>query len=110
MNETHARSRGTTSRSPRSGRQAAGSGTWVRGLLNGHRFDALVFPEHAENPEYELRASRISKLWIKRLADQQTVFNWDRGMDIPATDETAEARGRVPGRGVADFIFGAATR
>jgi hypothetical protein len=22
--------------------------------MNGHRFDALVFPEHAENADYEL--------------------------------------------------------
>ena len=54
-------------------RRAAGAGTWVIGTLNGHRFDALVFPEHAECPDYELGDSRISKLWIKRLADGSTV-------------------------------------
>ena len=33
-------------------RRAAGAGTWVCGTLSGHRFEALVFPEHAENPEW----------------------------------------------------------
>ena len=79
-------------------RRASGGGTWVCGRLNGHRFDALVFPEHAENPEWELGDSRISKLWIQRLADKATVFSWDRGMDIPAADKIAGA--------VADFLAG----
>jgi hypothetical protein len=26
--------------------------------------DALVFPEHADNPEWEIGDSRISKLWV----------------------------------------------
>ena len=30
----------------------AGSGTWVSGRLNGHRFYGLIVPEHAENPEH----------------------------------------------------------
>ena len=52
-------------------RRASGGGTWVCGTIAGHRFDALVFPEHAENPEWEIGDSRISKLWVQRLADQQ---------------------------------------
>ncbi|HMO94336.1 MAG TPA: hypothetical protein PKD64_19290 [Pirellulaceae bacterium] len=35
-------------------RRASGGGTWVYGTIAGHRFDALVFPEHAENEDYEL--------------------------------------------------------
>ena len=54
-------------------RRASGGGTWVSGKLNGHRFDALVFPEHAEVAEYELGDSRISKLWVQRLADKKTL-------------------------------------
>ena len=50
-------------------------GTWVSGTIHGHRFDALVFPEHAESPDYELDDSRISKLWVQRLADKATVAN-----------------------------------
>jgi hypothetical protein len=75
----------------RQSRRAAGSGTWVCGRLNGHRFEALVFPEHADNPQWEIGTSRISKLWVQRLADRVTVFHWDRGADVPAADPTAEA-------------------
>ena len=67
------------------GRPGVG-GTWVIGLVAGHRFQALVFPEHADDPTYELGASRISKLWVQRLADRAVVFNFDRGMDLPAQD------------------------
>ena len=51
-------------------RRASGGGTWVCGRIEGHRFDALVFPEHAESEEYELGRSKISKLWVQRLADK----------------------------------------
>jgi len=47
-------------------RRASGIETWVSGELHGYRFEALVFPKHAENPEWELGDSRISKLWIAR--------------------------------------------
>jgi hypothetical protein len=56
-------------------RRASAGGTWVCGTLSGHRFDALVFPEHAGTPEWDIGDSRISKLWVQRLADKQTVFN-----------------------------------
>ena len=71
-------------------RVGAGAGTWVCGHMNDHRFDALVFPEHAENREWELGDSQITKLFIKQLADGQTVFNWDRGPDREASDEPTE--------------------
>jgi hypothetical protein len=86
-------------------RQAAGAGTWVCGRLNGHRFDALVFPEHAKYPEYELWDSRISKLWVQRLSDRKTVFNWDRGMDVPAADETVTAIVSFLAAGLADHVY-----
>jgi hypothetical protein len=72
-------------------RRAAGGGTWVCGRISEHRFDALVFHEHATNPEREIGDSRISKLWVQRLADKKKVYNWDRGADIPAENETARA-------------------
>ena len=31
-------------------RRASAAGKWVCGMIAGHRFDALVFPEHADNP------------------------------------------------------------
>lgn len=77
-------------------RRLSAGGTWVRGSLIGHRFDALVFPEHAECPQYEIGGngadgSKISKLWIQRMADKTTTYSWDRGLDIEATDKTTQA-------------------
>ena len=86
-------------------RRAAGAGTWVCGRLNGHRFDALVFPEHADNPEWEIGDSRISKLWIQRLADKREVFNWDRGADVLASDEITRAIVDFLAGGLADHIY-----
>ena len=87
-------------------RRASGAGTWVCGTICGHRFDALVFPEHAEVPEYEIGDSRISKLWLQRQADRATVYNWDRGMDVPAADATAAAIVDFLGAGLAEHTFG----
>ena len=84
---------------------SGGAGTWVSGKTNGHRFEALVFPEHAENPGWELGDSRISKLWIQRLADQRQVFNWDRGTDVPAADAAAGQIADFLACGLADHIF-----
>ena len=86
-------------------RKAAGAGTWVCGRVNGHRFDALVFPEHALNPEWEIGTSRISKLWIQRLTDERTVFNWDRGPDVPSDDATTAAIVAFLADGLADVIY-----
>ena len=86
-------------------RRAAGSGTWVCGRLAGHRFDALVFPEHAENREWELGDSRISKLWVQRMADRREVFNWDRGADVPAADATVAAIVDFLAAGLADHVY-----
>ena len=58
--------------------------------MAGHRFEALVFPDHAEHPEYELGDSRISKLWVRRSADKVVVANFDRGWDLRPTTPMAE--------------------
>jgi hypothetical protein len=89
----------------RSKQRDCGGGKWVRGSLNGHRFDALVFPDHATDPGYELGDSRISKLWVQRLSDQKTVFNWDRGLDIAAENETAQAIVDFLAAGLADHAY-----
>ena len=86
-------------------RRASGGGTWVSGTIAGYRFDALVFPEHAENPEWELGDSRISKLWIARLKNKETVFNWDRGMDMPAASDKTQAVVDFLCAGLADHIY-----
>jgi hypothetical protein len=86
--------------------QAASGGTWVMGRVAGHRFEALVFAEHAANAKWELGDSRISKLWIQRLADRKVVFNWDRGADVPATDTTTQAIVDFLAAGLAEHAFG----
>ena len=67
-------------------------GKWVSGTIHGHHFDALVFAEHAEREEWELADSRISKLWLRRESDKQTVYNWDRGLDVPPADTMLSER------------------
>jgi len=61
-------------------------GTWITGILHGHWFQALVFPEHATYPGAEIGESQISKLSVRRLDDKREVFNWDRGLDFAAAD------------------------
>ena len=87
-------------------RRASGSGTWVSGTIAGYRFEALVFPEHAENPAWELGDSRISKLWIARLKNKETVFNWDRGLDMPAASHKTQAVVDFLCAGLAEHTFG----
>jgi hypothetical protein len=84
-------------------------GTWVNGRLNGHEFCALVFPEHAREASYEIGDSRISKLWLRRDADREVVFNWDRGADVEAADETTREIVGFLEVGLADYVFGSAS-
>ncbi|MCK6458172.1 MAG: hypothetical protein L6Q92_16790 [Phycisphaerae bacterium] len=87
-------------------RHLSTGGAWVTGAMAGHRFEALVFPEHAENAAYEIDHSRISKLWLQRIEDRATVYNWDRGADIePATPVAAKIVGLMAA-GLAEHIFG----
>jgi hypothetical protein len=86
-------------------RENGGTGTWVTGRISDHRFDALVFPEHAENPEYELGQSRISKLWVRRNSDKATVLNFDRGWDVRPTTEIARQIADFLAAGLADHVF-----
>ncbi len=85
-------------------RESAG-GTWVVGTLHGNKFDALVFPEHAECAEYEIGDSKISKLWIQRMSDRKNTFNWDRGADIPVADATTQAIVDFLCAGLAEYTY-----
>ena len=86
-------------------RRASGGGTWVIGTIAGYRFDALVFPEHAENPEWELGDSCISKLWLSRIANKETSYNWDRGLDVPPASKKAQAVVDFLAAGLAELIY-----
>ena len=87
-------------------RRASGAGTWVIGTTNGHLFNVLVFPKHAECPDYELGDSRISKLWLKRLSDDKVVCNFDRGWDIRPQTGDADLIVDFLAEGLADYTYG----
>ena len=88
-------------------RRRTGGGQWVSGTIAGHEFEALVFPEPAENPDWEVNGdSRISKLWLQRISDKAEVYNWDRGEDRqPATDVASQIVDLLAA-GLAEAVFG----
>lgn len=63
---------------------------WTTGRIGAFRFCAKVFAEHALQASYEIGRSRISKLELRRLDTGAIAYNWDRGIDIPATDAAAQ--------------------
>jgi hypothetical protein len=82
-------------------------GAWVQGRINDtFRFDALVFAEHAESEEYELGRTKISKLWIQDIQTKKTLFNFDRGLDVPAATTEIQVVVDFLGCGLADLVWG----
>lgn len=81
-------------------------GTWINGKIGGHAFNALVFTDHAEIPEYELDQSRISKFWLRRKCDRVVVANFDRGWDVRPATPMAEAITELLMEGLAGFLDG----
>ena len=67
---------------------------WASGTVLGYRFNALVFPDHADQSSYELGRSRISKLEIMRPEGFRRLVNFDRGWDIRPDSEVAR-KGRA---------------
>ncbi len=87
-------------------RKAAGAGTWVSGTINeGFRFDALVFPEHADEADYEIGQSKISKLWVRGIKGNATLYGWDRGLDRPAATPEVQAMVDFLCDGLADATY-----
>ena len=79
----------------------------MQGKINDeYRFDALVFAEHAESESYELGRSKISKLWIQRPADRKVMFNFDRGLDVPAANTEVQVVVDFLCEGLSDLVFG----
>lgn len=78
-------------------------GSWVEGTIGGHQFQALVFPEPAEIPEYEIPDSNISKFW---LADERgdVVANFDRGWDIEPATPMAQRITDLLAAGLSEFV------
>jgi hypothetical protein len=90
-----------------SNRNRAVGGSWVQGRINNeYRFDALVFADHAVSEDYELGRSKISKLWIERLVDRRVMFNFDRGLDVPAVNTEVQVVIDFLCEGLSDLVFG----
>jgi hypothetical protein len=90
-----------------SNRNRNAGGAWVQGKINDeYRFDALVFADNAESESYELNQSKISKLWIQRLTDKTTMFNFDRGLDVPAANTEVQVVVDFLCEGLSDLVFG----
>ncbi len=88
-------------------KRTSSGGAWVRGKINDLlRFEALVFAQHAESEDYELGRTRISKLWIQDTNRNRCVFNFDRGIDVPATTIEVQAVVDFLGVGLADLVWG----
>ncbi len=83
----------------------AGAGSWVTGTMGGHRFDAMVFPQHATCDDYELEKSRISKLSLRRIEDRRIVVSFDRGWDVRPTTEVEQMIVDLLCEGLADFTY-----
>jgi hypothetical protein len=89
-------------------RRTSCGGAWVQGTVNETmRFDALVFAEHAESDEFELGRSKISKLWIQEIKTKKTLFNFDRGLDVPAASTEVQVVVDFLSVGLADLAWGA---
>jgi hypothetical protein len=86
-------------------RNAAG-GTWIAGRVAGHAFEALVWRGPAADPAWEIAASRITKLWVRRLADRTMVFEWDRGPVVSAADPVTARVVDFLVAGLAEHAFG----
>jgi len=86
-------------------RRSAG-GAWIAGNIAGHQFAALVFPEPAANPTWEVPGgSRMAKLWMKRIVDGTVVYNWDRGEDIAPRSGVATRLVALLAAGLADRVW-----
>ena len=81
-------------------------GAWVEGTMGGHRFEALVFPEHADQREHELEGdSRISTLFVQRIDDRKIAANFARGWDIEPRTPIAEQIVSMLTAGLADTVY-----
>jgi hypothetical protein len=82
---------------------------WTTGRIGDFRFCAKVFAEHALEASYEIGRSRISKLELRRIDTGSVAYNWDRGLDIRATDAAAQHAVDRLARHLANHLYGPAT-
>lgn len=87
-------------------RRTGCGGSWALGRIGDYRFEALVFPEHAAHPSFELGDSRISKLYIRRESGRTTVVNFDRGWDTRPASPELEMVVELLTDGLASAVYG----
>jgi hypothetical protein len=71
----------------------------------GHAFNALVFPDHADQAAYELGKSRISKLEIMSPEGFRRSVNFDRGWDIRPDSEVLERAVQIVCKRLAKEVY-----
>jgi len=86
-------------------RSANVGGAWVTGTMGGHRFDALVFADHATESEYELGNSRISKISVQPIGERRMVACFDRGWELRPTTPIAEEIVDLLAAGLAETVY-----
>ena len=76
------------------------------GVGAGVKLPGPHHPEHADNPEWEIGDSRISKLWLSHIKTKDTSYNWDRGLDIDAPNKKVQAMVDFLCAGLAEHVYG----
>jgi hypothetical protein len=85
--------------------RASAPGSWVNGTIGGHRFEALVFPEPASDPAFEIPGSNMSKYFLQD--DRGTrVAEFDRGWSLKPTTEIAQRITDLLAAGLAESVYG----
>ncbi len=56
-------------------------------------------------PTTNWATAAFSKLWIARLKNKETVFNWDRGMDQAAASAKTQAVVNFLAAGLAEHVY-----
>lgn len=78
-----------------------GAASWVGGTINGYIFWAKIYGDHAADRSWELGDSRISKLELRRIEDDRTIFRWDRGLDDSCKDPLGKEKTTMA---IVDFL------
>jgi hypothetical protein len=79
---------------------------WVSGIIQGHKFSALLFPLHAVSPCYELGRSFISKLEIRCQDNYEIIANFDRGWEIHPASKIAQGIVKTLMSDLANTVYG----
>jgi hypothetical protein len=85
--------------------RASAPGSWVTGTIAGHRFEALVFPEPASDPAFEIEGSNISKFWMAD-GNGHAVADFDRGWNLRPTTGMAQRLTDLLAAGLAEAVYG----